>query len=184
MYLKFQNLKGDLFLRKLLTNLAFVLVLISMLTIAYSCSDNTVAPNYDQLTVSGRISFTDSTNYYKFNDTTKGYYDISAFALWPPTGPASANSKLVLKMEGGKMVADYQLLVKNNAFYTITTSYIKLPYTAGSVYGLGKYKSDTTHNPGIIYDTTNARVSVFGTQGIGNINFLSWIDTTNKIYRF
>jgi len=172
-------------LRKLLTNLAFVVVLVSLLTVAYSCnSDNTVTSTYDQLTVSGRISFTDSVGYFKFTDTSKGYYDISAFAKWPPTGPASANSKLVLKMVSGIMIADYQLLVPNNAFYTITTSYIKLPYSAGSVYGLGKYGCDTTHNPGIIYDTTNARVSVSGTQGIGNINFISWIDTTNNIYRF
>ncbi|MCX6157686.1 MAG: hypothetical protein NTY74_06895 [Ignavibacteriae bacterium] len=172
-------------MRKLFINLAFVVVLVSMLTIAYSCnSDSTVAPNYDQLTISGRITFTDTNGYYKFKDTTKGYYDISAFAKWPPTGPASANSKLVLKMDAGKMVADYQLLVANNSFYTLTSSYIKLPYTSGSVYGLGKYKSDTTHNPGIIYDTTNARVSVSGVQTIGNINFLSWIDTTSKIYRF
>jgi hypothetical protein len=172
-------------LRKLFTNLAFTVVLVSMLTIAYSCSkDNTVSPNYDQLSVSGRVSFVDTVGFYKFTDTSKGYYDISAFAKWPPTGPASANARLVLKMVSGKMVADYQLTVPNNAFYTITTSYIKLPYSGGSVYGLGKYGCDTTHNPGVIYDTTNARVSVSGTMGIGNINFLSWIDTTNKIYRF
>lgn len=175
-------------MRKLLTNLAFVVVLSSLLTIAYSCnSDSTVAPGvttYDQLSINGRVTFTDTVGYYKFKDTLNGYYNISAFAQWPPMGPSSANSKLTLKMENGKMVADYKMIVPANGFFTVTSAYIKLPYSAGSVYGLGKYKSDTTHNVGVIYDTTGARVTMISNQGVGNVNFLSWIDTTNKIYRF
>ena len=175
-------------MRKLLTNFAFVVVLVSLLTIAYSCSDNTVTTmttSYDQLSINGRITFIDSVGYYKFKDTIKGYYNISAFAQWPPAGPASANSKLVLKMEGGKMVADYKLIVPANGFFTVTSAYIKLPYLpSGSVFGLGKYKSDTSHVPSVIYDTTNARVNISGNQGVGNINFLSWIDTTSRIYKF
>jgi hypothetical protein len=175
-------------LRKLLTNLAFVAVLASLLTIAYGCNSNTVAPvvtTYDQLSINGRVTFTDTTGYYKFNDTTKGYYDISAFAIWPPQGPASANSKLSLKMLNGKMVADYKMIVPANGVYAVTSAYIKLPYSQGSVYGMGKYLSDTSHNPGAIYDTTSSsKVTISGNQGVGNINFLSWIDTTNKIYRF
>lgn len=165
------------------------MVLVSLLTIAYSCSNNdtVVSPptvSYDQLSINGRITFTDSAGFYKFKDTTKGYYDISAFAQWPPMGPSSANSKIYPKMENGKMVADYKLIVPANGFFTVTSSYIKLPYSAGSVYGLGKYKSDTTHSPAVIYDTTNARVSITNNNGVGNINFISWIDTTNRIYKF
>jgi hypothetical protein len=176
-------------LRKLFINLAFVVVLVSMLTIAYSCSNNDspVSPGgttYDQLSINGRITFTDSTGYYKYKDTSKGYYDISAFAQWPPMGPASANSRLILKMDNGKMVADYKMIVTANGNYTVTSSYIKLPYTSGSVSGLGKYKSDTTHNPGVIYDTTNARIGILNNQGVGNINFISWLDTLNRIYHF
>lgn len=175
-------------MRKLLTNLAFVVVLVSMLTIAYSCSDNTVTPTttYDQLSINGRITFPDTAGYYKFTDTSKGYYNISAFSKWPPMGPASANSKLVIKMEGGKMVADYKLIVPANGYYAVTSAYIKLPYLPfGSVYGLGKYMSDTTHNPIVVYDSSSsAKVSITGNQGVGNINFLSWIDTTKKIYQF
>lgn len=175
-------------MRKLLTNLAFVAVLVSLLTIEYGCNSNTVAPNvttYDQLSINGRITFTDTVGYYKFRDTTAGYYDISAFAQWPPMGPASANSKLSLIMVNGKMVADYKMIVPSNGIYAVTAAYIKLPYSAGSVYGLGKYSSDTTHNPVIVFDTTSSsKVTISGNQGVGNINFLSWIDTTNKIYRF
>lgn len=172
---------------KLLTNLAFVVVLISMLTIAYSCSDDTVTPvtSFDKLSINGRLTFPDTNGYYKFQDTTKGYYNISAFSQWPPMGPASANSKLVLKMESGKLVADYKLIVPSNGNYTVTSAYIKLPYLPfGSVFGLGKYKSDTSHVPGVIYDTTNARVNISNDAGVGNINFLSWADTTKKIYQF
>ncbi|MCU0371784.1 MAG: hypothetical protein MUE56_00895 [Ignavibacteria bacterium] len=168
-------------------NLIALLLFISVsMTLVVGCSDDTVTPGtkYPNLTINGRITFTDTNGYYKFIDTSKGYYNVSAFAQWPPMGPSSANAKLMPKMEGGKMVADYQLLLPAKGFYTITSAYIKLPYTAGSVYGLGKYKSDTTHNPGIIYDTTNARVSLPESPGVGDINFLSWIDTTNKIYRF
>jgi hypothetical protein len=88
-------------------------------------------------------------------------------------------------MLNGKMVADYKMIVPANGVYAVTSAYIKLPYSQGSVYGMGKYLSDTSHNPGAIYDTTSSsKVTISGNQGVGNINFLSWIDTTNKIYRF
>lgn len=170
------------------TLIALLLFISVTMTLVVGCSDddNTVNPGttYPNRTINGRVTFVDSTGYYKFTDTSKGYYNISAFSTWPPTGPASANGKLIPKMENGKMVADYQILLTSQGFYTITAAYIKLPYSAGSVYGLGKYKSDTTHNPAKIYDTTNARVNLPESPGVGDINFLSWIDTTNKIYRF
>ena len=175
-------------MRKLLSNLAFGVVLVSLLSIAYSCSESTVAPpsgtTFDQLSINGRITFPDTNGYYKFLDTSKGYYNISAFAQWPPMGPSSANSKIFPKIEGGKLVADYKLIVPANGFYTVTSAYIRLPYVAGSVFGLGKYGSDTSHVTGQIYDTTNARVSITGNNGVGGINFLSWSDTTSRIYKF
>lgn len=176
-------------MRKLLSNLAFGVVLVSLLSIAYSCnSDSTVTPpsgtTYDQLSINGRITFPDTAGYYKFMDTAKGYYNISAFAQWPPMGPASASSKLITKIDGGKLVADYKIIVPANGFYTVTSAYIRLPYTSGSVFGMGKYGSDTSHSPAQIFDTTNARVSIQGNVGIGGINFLSWVDTTSKIYKF
>jgi len=174
--------------RKLLSNLAFGVVLVSLLSIAYSCSsDTTVAPTnptYDQLSINGRVTLPDTTGYYKFADTSKGYYNISAFAPWPPVSNASASSKLIPKIESGKLVADYKIIVPANGFYTITSAYIRLPYIAGSVFGMGKYGSDTSHSPAQIFDTTNARVSIQGNAGVGGINFLSWVDTTSRIYKF
>ncbi|MFA5011063.1 MAG: hypothetical protein WC644_03820 [Ignavibacteria bacterium] len=176
-------------MKKLLTNTAFGVVLISLLSLAYSCSsdDNLTSPSgtsYDQLTINGRITFPDTSGYYKFTDTANGYYNISAFAQWPPMGPASASSKIFPKVESGKLIVDYKILVPANGFYTVTSAYIRLPYTSGSVYGLGKYGSDTSHNPAQIFDTTNARVSIQGNTGVGGIDFLSWTDTTSKIYTF
>lgn len=175
-------------MRKLLSNLAFGVVLVSLLSIAYSCSESTVAPpsgtTFDQLSINGRITFPDTNGYYKFLDTSKGYYNISAFAQWPPMGPASASSKLITKIESGKLVADYKIIVPANGFYTVTSAYIRLPYTAGSVFGMGKFGSDTSHNPAQIFDTTNARVSIQSNAGVGGINFLSWVDTTSRIYKF
>jgi|GEM_PF-1599755 len=147
-------------------------------------SIKTTPSPYDQNSISGRVTFVDTIGYYKFRDTTKGYYNISAFGQWPPMGPASANVKLYPYMMNGKMVADYKLIVPGNGSYTITNSYNKLPYSAGSIYGLGKWGSDTSHVPAIVYDTTNARVHIINSIGNININYLSWIDTTKKIYRF
>jgi len=174
-------------LKKNLMNILFAFVVISMLTLAYSCSNNDnnpVTSTWATNSINGRITFTDSTGYYKFKDTSAGYFDISAFSIWPPQGPASGSSKLNLSMVNGKMVADYKVIVAADGFYTLTSAYIKLPYTQGSVYGLGKYGSDTSHNGGLIFDTTNARVTILNGNGVGGINFLSWIDTTNKIYKF
>jgi hypothetical protein len=165
------------------------MLLFALLTLAYSCSDNAVTTDnsttYDELSINGHIFFEyDTSGYYKYSDTTKGYYNVSAFAQWPPMGPASANSKLILKKEGYRMAADYKLIVPANGSYTITASYIKLPYASGSVYGLGKYKSDTSHIPSVIFDTTNARVNISGNKGVGDINFLGFIDTIHYIYKF
>jgi len=172
-------------LRKLFLNLMFTLVMFSLLTLAYSCSDNPVVSSYDNLTINGRITFVDTTGYYKFTDTSKGYYDVSAFAVWPPMSNATASSKLSLKMENGKMVADYKLILPSAGDFTITSSWIKKPYTVGnSVFGLGKYKSDTSHSAALLWDTTGARVYLPSSPGVGGINFLSFIDTTKKLYRF
>lgn len=176
-------------MKKLFFNLAFGVVLVILLTVAYSCSDSTNNPVnnnpvYDQLSINGRVTFPDTNGYYKYQDTSKGYYNISAFSQWPPVGNASANSKLTMKIDGGKLVADYKIILPANGLYTITSAYIRLPYTAGSVFGMGKYGSDTSHSPAAIFDTTNARVIITGNNGVGNINFLSWLDTTKRIYKF
>lgn len=157
--------------------------------VAYSCNsdDNTVTQGqtYEANSINGKITFAD-TNYYAFSDTSKGYFNISAFATWPPTGPASANSKLVIKKEAGIYVADYKLVVPGNGDYVVTTSYIKLPYLPfGSVFGLGTYQCDTSHSAACIFATPPSKIAkIENNNGLGNINFFSWIDTTKQIYKF
>jgi hypothetical protein len=163
-----------------------VLLLISF-TI-FSCKSDTTNPvytsgtTYDAYSINGTITFVDN-NFIP--DTVNGYYDISAFSSWPPTGNATASAKLKPVLSGGKYTASYKIIVPNGSF-TLTSAYIKLPYGAGSVLGLGMYDvagNDTTHNLGIIYGS-HPKATITNGAGIGNINFNSWIDTTKKIYNF
>lgn len=154
------------------------------------CNKDETSPSepgitYDAKSINGRVTFAD-TNYFAYSDTTKGYYNISAFSTWPPMGPASANSKLTLKKEGGKYIADYKLTVPSNGTYVVTTAFIKIPYLpSGSVLGLGTYHCDTSHVVSCQLSSTPAKTAVItDNKGIGDINFLSWIDTTKMIYKF
>lgn len=155
----------------------------------YGCnSDSTPVQSgvtYDANTINGTITFVDSAF---ISDTLVGYYSINAYSSWPPTGAPSAIAKIVpAKSTSGKYTANYKLVFSGDGSFTLTTAFIKLPYTQGSVFGLGMYDNtpgnDTTHNAGIIYGP-HTKAVISGGAGIGNINYNSWIDTTKKIYNF
>jgi len=173
-------------LKRLLANGAIFSVIILIAALLNSCStDSTTNSNetFDANSINGTITFVD--NAY-LSDTSSGYYSVSAFATWPPTGNATATAKIVPVLANGKYTASFKIIVASDGSYTITSSYIKLPYTPGSVYGLGMYDvpgNDTTHNVGIIMGSHPKAVITSG-AGIGNINFNSWIDTAKKIYKF
>ncbi len=175
-------------MRKLFINLAFVVVLVSMLTIAYSCnssSDPVVVKNV----ISGRISFVnvDTAVLNTLKKDTASYFAVSIFGNWPPTGNATASEKIILKQESGKWVADYSLTAPGDGQYVVTSSWIKVPYAVGnSVFGLGTYHSDTSHLASEVYSTTGKRATITSGQSIANINFMSWADTakSKRIYKF
>lgn len=166
-----------------------ILIVISTVLLINGCKNDTNNPIYptsfDKNSINGTITFVDTTY---ISDTAHGYYSIDAYSSWPPTGAPSAIAKIIpSKNSNGKYTATYKLLVTSDGSYTLTTAFIKTPYGAGSVLGLGMYdttaSNDTTHNAGIIFGSHPKAVITNGT-GIGNINFNSWIDTTKKIYNF
>jgi hypothetical protein len=179
-------------LKKLLTNGVVFSVIVMIAALLNGCSnDTTTNPTvtYDAYSINGTISFVDTLiNTAILTDTAHGYFDISAFANWPPTSNASASAKIFPVKSNGKYTAGYKLIVPSNGSYTITASYIRVPYVPGSsVLGLGIYDtapgSDTSHSASIIYGPHTQAV-ISGGTGIANIDFKSWIDTTKKIYKF
>lgn len=163
-------------------NLIYPVVVVVLLGLALSCgSDNTVnTGGPENNSISGTITFTDTM--MLSNDTINGYYNISAFANWPPTGPASANAKLFPQKTGNVYKASYKLTGLNNGNYVLTTAWIKLPYAPGSVYGLGAYGCDTSAS--CIFSPMIGKVGIVDNKGVDNINFLSRLDTAGKLYRF
>ncbi len=137
-------------------------------------------------TVSGTVSFVQSDSNLIITDTTSGYYSINLFATWPPVGNATSTLKIKpVKQPDNTIKASYKFTGINNGSYAVTTAYVRLPYVPGnSVLGLGILGCDTSHNPVCIFSTGIQKATITDNKGIENINFLSWADTTKRIYKF
>jgi hypothetical protein len=176
-------------LKKLFSNGVLYSVIIIAIALLSGCSKDDTNPissqSYDAYSINGTVSFVDTLF---ISDTAHGYYDISAFANWPPTSNASASAKIFPVKSNGKYTATYKIIVPSNGSYTITTSFIRIPYVPNSsVLGLGIYDvagRDTLHNDSILFQVPHPKATISEGTGIGNINFNSWIDTTKKIYKF
>jgi hypothetical protein len=148
-----------------------------------SCGEDTVTPNNPSVpeagTMSGTITFVD-TNKLDSN----GYYDVSVYTSWPPSGPPSASDTVTITKNGDTYTGTFQVKgLTSGAAYVTTCAWIKTPYAPGSVYLLGVRGCDTSHDPSCWlmnpkYDTLPS------SQGLNSIDFKSWIDTTNKLYNF
>ncbi len=96
----------------------------------YSCSDdnnnNIVVTGPEANTISGTITFAD-TNFI----SSGGYYDLSAFTAWFPTGNPARSDSLKIIPVGNKYQANYKLTNVPNGTYFLTVAWIKLPYGPG-----------------------------------------------------
>lgn len=150
-----------------------------LITTVYSCSDddNTVIVPVgpEANSISGTITFED-TNFV----TSGGYYDISAFTSWFPSGPPTGNDSLIITKVGNKYQANYKISNLPNGQYFLSSAWIKLPYVQFSVNGLGTYGCDTSS----AFTCRPDSVTISNNVGVENINFLSWADTTNRIYQY
>lgn len=167
-------------------NILFAFVVISLLTLAYSCSnnDNPVTSAWDNNSINGTITFVDSNGY--ITDTTGGYYNVDAFGTWPPNAGPSAYSLVNIKKTGNVYTASYKLSNLASGSYVITFAWNKVPYVPGnSTYLLGVYGCSTDSTRYTCWSSPNVSKAVItDSKGIGNINFSSYLDTAKKIVKF
>lgn len=171
--------------RKVLSN-AFAFSAIAMLLfIAYSCSDssNTTTPpaGLDANSINGTVLFADTN----FGSASVGNYNISAFTSWPPSGPPSANVNLTISKVGSVYQGTYKITAVNNGIYFIAVGWRRLIGGASPVMGI--YGCDTMHYmpPANTCPRDTAQMNkaiISGNAGISLPNFLTWADTTKRIF--
>jgi hypothetical protein len=146
-----------------------------------SCGDDTVInntnPTYDANSINGTVTFVDSN--FEATDSASGSYLISAFpeSGWPPTGGPTAYA--TINIVPGQLAYNYKLVGLNDGNYVVSVGYRKA--TGGQSPIMGIYGCDTSHSFTCLL-TPTLKASITNSAGVGNINFLSWADTTNKIY--
>lgn len=163
---------------KFFGNFLFVICAVALITVAYSCkSDDIISVVLpDANTISGTVTFADSGFI-----SPGGVYLISAFASWPPAGPPAAYDTIKISRNSSgqwNRAYDYKLKSLNNGSYVVTTGFRK--NTGGQSPIMGVYGCDTTHNSCVV--TTTSRAGIVDNAGITGINFVSWADTTKKLY--
>lgn len=170
--------------KKIIIN-TFVFSFIALLLfVAYNCNSDSPILNptgSDTGVISGTITFVDSN----FGSSTLGYYDIAAFTSWPPTGPPSADDSLVISKVGNEWHGTFSMTGVNNGRYFIAVGWRRI--TGGASPVMGIYGCDTAHVPPVgnstcPIDTSQMQKVIINNNSAPNINFLSWADTTKKIF--
>ena len=149
----------------------------TIVIMACNNSSNPVNTGSATYTVSGSINFVD-TNIVE--DTTVGVYTVDAFAVWPPQSSPNGYAFLNITKSGAAYTANYSIPGLSNGTYVLTCAFLRKPYTANSVIGLGLYSCDTSHAPACVGSPTS-KASVQG-YNVTGINFLSWLDTNKRVY--
>jgi hypothetical protein len=158
--------------KRIILNLVSVVLLATVVIVACNNNDSTnpVYSTFDANSINGTVTFV-GTNI--LSDTVKGYYSISAFTIWPPKSQPSGYSKLKISNANGTYKADYKISGIADGSYYVVTAYTRLPYVPNHDLILGLYGCDTNRT----YTNLNT-ISLSNNTGVGNINFLSYIDTT------
>ena len=128
--------------------------------------------------IGGRITFADTNFIF-----TEGGYFVSCFVNWPPGSNPLTSDTLNIQRSGNTFYADYRIRRLLDGNYVIAASYFT-DYSIIRSFILGIYGCDTNHvqysgcplNPPTVTITNNA--------GLDNINFLSWADTTKRIFDY
>lgn len=149
------------------SKILFVLILVFTI---YSCDSATVSPSPEANSISGKITFVD-TNF----TFTGGYYDVAAFATWPPTGPPSGDDSLIIVKNGNTYTANYKIQGLTDGNFVIAVGW----RSTGPSPVLGVYGCDTAHTTCIL---TPSSVAITNSMGVENIDFLSWADLTQSLY--
>lgn len=128
--------------------------------------------------VSGTITFVDTN----FIQPASGHYYVGAYAQWPPTffGPIELDT-IQLQHVGNTYIGAYTVKNIPNGSYKIALFYYGL-FSVLNAPVLGIYGCDTTHIQFSSCPANPNTVAISGNNGIGNINYLAWADTTHRIY--
>ncbi len=144
-----------------------------------SCGDDPVSnntnPTYDANSINGTVTFVDTN----FEGTDSGSYLISAYpeAGWPPTGGPTAYA--TLNITPGQTAYNYKLVGLSDGNYVVSVGYRKL--IGGQSPIMSIYGCDTLHSMTCLL-TPTLKATITNNAGVGNINMLSWADTSKKIY--
>ena len=125
--------------------------------------------------ISGTITFVD-TNFLQL----PGYYKAGAFISWPPYAEAAYNDSLIITQIGSLYKANYKFSGVPTGSYFVAV-YTK-PIIGTDLKVLGIFGCDTVH---INYSTCPENptwVRIINNWGVENINFLSWADSTQRIF--
>jgi len=167
----------------------FEIVIIALLFVSiYSCSDddtNPVTPTGpDAKTINGKVTFVD-TNFI----LSGGTYLISAYPSsgWPPTGGPAAYDTINITRTNNvlNLVYNYKLIDVNPGDYVVSVGFRK--DLGGQSPIMGIYGCDTLRAiyPGgaacLLSPSKKATIGAEN-QGTAGIDFLSWSDTTKKIF--
>jgi hypothetical protein len=168
---------------KTIKNSLYLVAVLGLLFVAYSCSDDsTVTPTGPEAnSVNGTVSFAD-TNFI----SSGGTYLISAYpsTAWPPTGGPSSYDTVRIRRENNAWVKSYNYTLKglSSGDYVIAVGWKAIfPPTAPS-YVQGTYGCDTLHGPCVANPTLKATIQS-NNAGVSNINFLSWADTSKALFK-
>lgn len=124
--------------------------------------------------ISGMITFAD-TNFLPL----PFYYKAGAFADWPPLAAINDDSLEIIHV-GNTYMARYKIRMLPSGDYRIAV----FP-EVGSLSGfsiLGIYGCDTVHVAYSNCPLNPTSVSIINNWGVEGINFLSWADTTKRIF--
>jgi len=164
---------------KFLANFSLFVLILSVITIAYSCKSDDIITvvGPDANSINGTVTFADSGFV-----STGGIYLISAFSSWPPAGPPAAYDTVRISRNSstGRWNQSYSYKLSNiaNGSYAVSVGFRKA--TGGQSPIMGVYGCDTTHNMCVI--TTTSRATITGNAGVTGIDFSCWADTTKKLY--
>jgi hypothetical protein len=138
----------------------------------------TTADGPEPQSISGTITMTDTSLITPFMDS----YKIGAYNMWPPTNVSPFNLDTVRFYRSGNVLkADYKLKNLPNGDYIMAlyfdtrNGFFELPI-------LGIYVCDTVHIQYSNCPVSPTRISIQNYNGLQDINFISWTDTTSRIY--
>ncbi len=154
-------------------NLFFILLAALVTLFIYSCNNSTTTPTTPtSFSLGGTVNFLDNNRV-----SSGGYYNISVFTSWPPTGAPTAYDTLTI-IPPPPFSSTFTFNSLNNGTYYLAVAWTRTPYVTGGNYVLGLYKC----NP----PTSSCQASGITINGanITNISVQSYLDTAHAIFKF